>query len=127
MASPRWAIRSISSSVGMIIQSADDIRAKYQPRSLGRFVRKAFIHGQYFGTPVGVLFHVFDNFLAAKHLLERVAFENHIFPILAESRVFADLQQRLLDDTADRLWSPRRERHGGAEPVCGVDLVNDVS
>ena len=59
-------------------------------QSLRRFVRQSFIHSQDFRAPVGVLLDVLQDFLAGKHLFERVTFEHQLFPIFTELRVFAD-------------------------------------
>ena len=50
--------------------------SRFTPSLLRRFVGEPFVHAEDFRTPIGVLLDVFDNFLAAKHLLEWVAFEN---------------------------------------------------
>jgi hypothetical protein len=58
---------------------------------------------------------VFAHFLAAEHLLEGLAFEHDVFPLIAKRGIFSDSEQRVLEDAPNRLRGAGRERYGGAD------------
>lgn len=57
---------------------------------LRRLMGQPFVHAHDLGAPVGVELDVFDHFFPVEHSFERLAFEDDVFPVAAEGRVFAD-------------------------------------